>query len=783
MNTEQLTPVQLAAVRHVDGPLLILAGPGSGKTRVVTHRIAHLLELGIPARNILALTFTNKAADEMKRRVALLAPLAAVWMSTFHRFCARLLREYAPHIGLPENYTIYDTSDSAQALRQTLETLDLDLTHTTPERVQSAISWAKNNLITPEQYEPRKGSPVGAIVARVYPEYQKRLLESGAVDFDDLLLHTAVLLRENPEIRRRLDERYRYILVDEYQDTNLAQYTIVRAMSVDYPNLAVTGDPDQSIYGWRGANLSNILDFEHDYPNVKIVRLEQNYRSTKRILRVADRLISFNKRRKLKTLFTDNAEGRAVQLIFHPTQKDEAEQIASVIEGDVRAGRRRPRHFAIFYRTNALSRALEFALREYGIPYQMINGLEFYQRKEIKDVLAYLHLLNNPRDSVAFTRIINTPPRGIGRGTIAKLQEYAAARGLTLLSAAREAGLIEGLTKRAAVAVAKFVALFDHLAISASGAPVEEIIGRVLADSGYHDFLKESEDDDDEERLANIEELLTAAREFDETHPDPGALEAFLEQAALVNDTDAWEVDDDRVTLMTVHAAKGLEFPVVFIIALEEGIFPHERSRNEEDQLEEERRLLFVGLTRAREELHLSRACYRHYRGQFRPTVPSAFLMELPQEELDFQQPKAAPLGDGGLADAGLSELHGEHMHPDDAIDFDPHDLEFPPRDSTAGEETQSEGAVSIPTLRLTTAAELAARSAGTAASESTSAPPVSPEVFHQGMVVRHPHYGLGKIVALSGSGLKRKATIMFASGAGEKHFLLAHSPLSPASS
>src|SRR5215475_380538 len=639
--TEELTAAQLEAVRHVDGPLLILAGPGSGKTRVVTHRIANLLDLGIPARQILALTFTNKAADEMKRRVSLLAPLAAVWVSTFHRFCARLLREYAPLVGLPENYTIYDTSDSLQALKHTLDELDLDLTHTTPERVQSAISWAKNNLLSAEQYEPRRGSPIGQIVARVYPEYQKRLLESGAVDFDDLLLHVAALLRENPEVRRQLDARYRYILVDEYQDTNLAQYTIVRAMSVDYPNLAVTGDPDQSIYGWRGANLSNILDFEHDYPNVKIVRLEQNYRSTKRILRVADTLISYNKRRKLKGLFTENPDGKPVRLIFQPTQKDEADQIAETIEREVRAGRRRPRDFAVFYRTNALSRSLEFALRDFGIPYQMVNGLEFYARKEIKDVLAYLHLLDNPRDNVAFTRIINTPPRGIGRGTIAKLQRYAADRGVSLLAAAREAGLIEGLNKKAAVAVARFVAFYDHLSLSAT-APVEEIIGHVLADSGYQDFLKQSEDEDDQERLANIEELLTAAREFDETHPATGALEAFLEQAALVNDVDAWEVEDDRVTLMTVHAAKGLEFPVVFMIALEEGIFPHERSRNDEDQLEEERRLLFVGVTRAKEELHLSRACYRHYRGQFRPTVPSAFLMELPQEDLDFRQPAAA---------------------------------------------------------------------------------------------------------------------------------------------
>ena len=360
-----------------------------------------------------------------------------------------------------------------------------------------------------------------------------------------------------------------------------------------------------------------------------------------------------------------------MRLVFHPSQKDEADQIADMIETEVRSGRRRPRDFAVFYRTNALSRALEFALREYSIPYQMVNGLEFYQRKEIKDVIAYLHLLNNPRDNVAFLRVINTPPRGIGRGTIGKLQDYANSRGLTLLAAAREAGMIEGLNKRAAVGVAKFVSLFDHLSV-ATTEPVEEILGRVLSESGYQQFLKESEDEEDQERLANIEELLTAAREFDETHPDSGALEAFLEQAALVNDTDAWEVDDDRVTLMTVHAAKGLEFPVVFMIALEEGIFPHERSRNDEDQLEEERRLLFVGITRAQQELHLSRACYRHYRGQFRPTVPSAFLMELPQDELEFEQPKTA------VFDPGIPEMIEEHS----AIDLDTDDFEFPPRES-----------------------------------------------------------------------------------------------------
>ncbi len=568
---KHLNAPQAEAVQHDDGPLLILAGPGSGKTRVVTHRIAYLLQRGIPDYQILALTFTNKAADEMKRRVAELAPGASVWLGTFHRFCARLLRQYAPLLGLTENYTIYDTDDSARALRRTLEGLDLDLTHVTPERIRSAISWAKNQLITPDKYEARQGSPLGHIVSRVYPAYQARLLASSAVDFDDLLMHVATLLREHDDLRRQLGARYRYIMVDEYQDTNLAQYMIVRALSVEYPNLAVTGDPDQSIYGWRGANLNNILDFEKDFPTVRVVRLEQNYRSTQRILRVADRLISHNRRRKEKGLFTENAEGRPPTLMTYLTNKLEAEAIAARIVEEVTSGRRRPRDFAIFYRINALSRALEFALRDCAIPYQMVNGLEFYQRKEIKDVLAWLHLLNNPRDNVAFLRIINTPPRGIGRGTIAQLVDYAALKGKSLLDAAREAGLIESLNKRAAAAVAKFVALVDLLGVHHDD-PVEEVIGQVLDRSGYRESMQGSDDEGDMERLANIEELITAAREFDEQNPGHNRIENFLEQACLVNDTDAWEHDDDRVTLMTMHAAKGLEFPVVFIIAIEEGL-------------------------------------------------------------------------------------------------------------------------------------------------------------------------------------------------------------------
>ena len=411
---QNLTDAQREAVLHHDGPLLILAGPGSGKTRVVTHRIARLLSDGVPGQQILALTFTNKAAEEMRLRVERLAPGSQVWIGTFHRFCARLLRKYAAFVGLEENYTIYDTGDSAQALRRTIAQLQIDAAFTSPESVARAISWAKNSLITSDQYQPKSGNPVGSVVQRIYPAYQAKLASSNAVDFDDLLLHVATLLRENSEVRASLDERYRFIMVDEYQDTNLAQYAIARALSIDHPNLAVTGDPDQSIYGWRGANLNNILDFEKDFSAVRVVRLERNYRSTKRILRVADELISHNLRRKKKALYTENEAGEAVRMVTYRGHKEEADGIAHEIAEEIAAGRRRARDFAIFYRTNALSRSFELALREAGVPYQMINGVEFFQRKEIKDVLAYLQLVNNPHDEVALLRVINADRRPAG---------------------------------------------------------------------------------------------------------------------------------------------------------------------------------------------------------------------------------------------------------------------------------------------------------------------------------------------------------------------------------
>ncbi|HYW81251.1 MAG TPA: UvrD-helicase domain-containing protein [Thermoguttaceae bacterium] len=755
-----LTDPQREAVMHVEGPLLILAGPGSGKTRVVTHRIARLLHEGIPGHQILALTFTNKAADEMKARVERLAPEGGVWLGTFHRFCARLLRKYATFVGLEANYTIYDTGDSTRALRRAIAKKKVDTTHFTPEAFAKAISWAKNNLILPSQYTPRPDHLMGEAVKKVYPAYQAQLAESNAVDFDDLLLHVATLLRENEEIRRSLDERYRFILLDEYQDTNLAQYAIARALSIDHPNLAVTGDPDQSIYGWRGANLNNILEFEKDFPEVRVVRLEQNYRSTKRILRVAEELIRHNVRRKQKSLFTDNDEGPPVRLTTYATHRDEADQIAARISADIHSGRRRARDFAIFYRVNALSRSFEFALRDMGVPYQMVNGLEFFQRKEIKDVLAYLQLLNNPNDEVALLRVINTPTRGIGATTIQRLTDFATTHGLTLLEAARHCRNIESLGKRPTTMVEKFVALFDRL-VAVAGGPVEEILGFVLSETGYQKQWSESESEEDLQRLANIEELLTVAREFDERHLDVGHLEDFLEESSLTNDTDAFEEEVDRVTLMTLHASKGLEFPVVYLVAVEEGLLPHERSRREERQLEEERRLMFVAVTRAQQELQISLAQYRDFRGQRKMTVPSHFLMELPRDEMDLEA--------GDVGPSFATESFSTESFDAESTYVEPTYME-PVFSNSAPSSASPSARPAIP--QLTTAAELA--------NGGAPSPTISPDAFHQDMLVRHPEHGLGRIIAISGSGAARKATIDFASPAGRKRFILSSSPIRP---
>lgn len=757
----QLNPAQRAAVEQIEGPLLILAGPGSGKTRVMTHRIARMLEQGIDARRIVALTFTNKAAGEMRDRLQLLVPGQQVWTGTFHKFCSRLLRSYASCIGLSENFTIYDTGDSRKLLKQAVEAAEVDLRHYTVDSVAQAIGQLKSQGVGYREFTPPPGNPLLHLAGRIYPHYQQFLQLANGVDFDDLLLLAVQLLTENEDLRAQLDQRFAYMLVDEYQDTNTVQYQLVRRLNHDHRNLAVTGDPDQSIYGWRGANINNILQFERDYPGVRVIRLEQNYRSTGSILAVADQLIANNQKRKPKRLTTEKPMGEPVNLVAYPDPQTEARDIAETISVAIRSGRRRPRDFAIFYRTNALSRSLEHALRAAGIPYQVVQGLEFYQRKEIKDILAYLHLMNNERDSVALERVINVPSRKLGDVTIAKLREHALHQRLSMLQAAREAGLIGSISKQVAARISQFVALFDRLCESRH-LDVAAILRAVLRETGYREWLVEDGSEEGYERASNVDELLAAAEEFDLQHPDDGGLEAFLEQAALVNDTDAWESTSDFVTLLTIHASKGLEFPAVFIVGLEDGLLPHERSSQNEDELEEERRLLFVGITRAQEQLQLSRCLQRFRRNGMWPSIASRFLMELPREQMQCFEPSNTQLIDAdgqpivGDLDPWLHEGVGEGPgDTDDRV----REQSLPVRGSVG----------SFP--RLLTAAELERQQVEQGLVRT------HPDVFRIGMHVDHPEYGSGVIEELSGQGAKRVATVNFPE-LGKRRFRLSHSQL-----
>ncbi len=714
-----LNAPQRAAVRHTDGPLLVLAGPGSGKTRVVTHRIAWLLEQGIWPSRIAALTFTNKAAEEMKKRLAVLAPDKSIWIGTFHKFCAYLLRQHAAMVGLSQNFTIYDTDESKKLLDLLLDKVDLP-TGINAQKIATGISWAKNELILPEEYVAKNGSFLGQFIEKAYPEYQKALRQANAVDFDDLLLHIAILLRENPEVRKQLDARFRYILVDEYQDTNLAQYAIARALSIDHPNLCVTGDPDQSIYGWRGANIKNILDFEKDFDSVEIIRLEQNYRSTKRILAAASRLISFNEFRKEKDLFTENGEGAPVRVVCFADQREEADGIAGEIAEEIRAGKRRPQDYAIFYRMNALSRNLEHSLRREGVPFQLVRGLEFFNRKEIKDMIAYLQLIYNPSDMVSFVRIVNEPRRGIGKTTLVMIVAAANEHGVSAIEAAKALVLAPkttGMSGKVKKALGDFVKMIEHLSEAAGRDEytIEALFGMILAETKYKEQYEIDDTEEDAQRLENIEELISEAREFDKRPLEEGesALEKFLEQAALVSDVDAWDEETDRVSLMSLHAAKGLEFPVVYLIALEENILPHERSLHDQMQLEEERRLLFVGITRAEEELRISRTRFREFRGNYTSSIFSRFLLELPGEELTVKDGERAAASGFERDETGTDfepDPEPESDFVDSEIEYEDVHVEYDEDGNcvfSGDRSARKKKKKPQPSLSLTTAAEL----------------------------------------------------------------------------
>ncbi|RUL89743.1 ATP-dependent helicase [Tautonia sociabilis] len=743
-----LTPAQREAVSHVDGPMLVLAGAGSGKTRVITRRVAHLIRSGIPGRRILALTFTNKAAGEMRERIASLVPDHGVWVGTFHALCARLLREFGPRIGLDRGFTIYDQSDRLRVIKSVLDQLDLSDAGVAPEKVESAISRAKNDMLDPETFLSRRGDGgdhVSAVVGRVYKAYQLRLLESAAVDFDDLLVHVVSLLKEDRELRARLDDRYRYILVDEYQDTNLAQYAIVRALSVDAPNLCVTGDPDQSIYGWRGANLNNILEFEHDYPGCKVVRLERNYRSTKNILRVADHVIRHNRRRKPKALTTENPEGEPVELATFASEADEAQAVASTIADLVRDGGYSFGEIAVFVRVTALTRGFESAFRSLAIPYQVVGGVSFYERVEVKDALAYLSLLNNPKDDVAFLRAVNAPPRGIGKVSLDRLQSFARDRGLPMLASARDAASVAGLTPKARSGLRDFALLMDELA-ALSDHSAEEVIRRLLHLSGYREYWAKQPKGDGEDRVANLDELVSAARQFDLEHPEATILD-FLADVTLSSAVDRWKDEGGAVTLMTLHAAKGLEFPVVFIVGLEQGLLPHSRASDNDAELEEERRLFFVGITRAQKELRLSHCRVREFRGQRSVAIPSQFLSELPEGPIRYRDQSGMD-GEGSLSIRRSAPRPPERPEP-------------------------RPGGISSGRFRVTTAAALGQGGA----SASPEGPASDLDAFRPGLLVLHPQYGLGKITSIDGAGPNRKGRIAFAVG-GERTFVLAKAPL-----
>ena len=801
---EILSPLnanQRRAVEQIDGPLLILAGPGSGKTRVITHRIANMIAQGISSHNIVALTFTNKAADEMRLRLSKLAPKNQAWTGTFHRFCSRMLRQHAALVGLSPNFTIYDMGDSKKVIKQAIENVNVDTKHYSPDKLSSEVSNVKNNGVTAEDFQPRPGHSLDSIIGKVYPEYQKLLRQANGVDFDDLLLHAVNLLRISPDLRETLDRTFAYMMVDEYQDTNLAQYQLIRLLNHSVQNLAVTGDPDQSIYGWRGANINNILEFEKDYPAVGIVRLEQNYRSSKSILRVADQLIGNNVRRKKKELRTDNEEGKPVRLVTFPSPRDEATDIADSIALEIQRGSRRARDFAILYRANWLSRSLEHALRSLGVPYQIVNGHEFYQRKEIKDVLAYLHLLNNPQDNVAFERVINTPSRKIGKVTLGRLRRFAQTGNGSMLDAARSVDEIDTISKAPSGKIRQFVAMYDRLAFMPTE-EVEVVIKAVLEETGYREWLTVDGSEEGFERANNVDELVVATQEFDSEHPHDGGLESYLEQAALVSDTDIWQAEADHVTLMTLHAAKGLEFPSVFIVGLEDGILPHERSSGDDEQIEEERRLLFVGITRAESELQVSRCMSRFRRGSYWPSIASRFLMELPREEMQVFEPVSQVYDQQAVVDSisnidpwendGLPSFDiNDDVSTNDTIeqDVDGASEEAPGDESDFASGDASGGSVreiapsfakmkaptgkgsakkALPHIpRIVTGAQLATEQE--AAAEFVR---LDPEGYQLEMEIEHPEYGEGTIVGLTGEGVKRTATIEFPK-LGQKRFRL----------
>lgn len=633
-----LNPEQKLAVETTEGPVQIVAGAGSGKTRVLTHRVAYLLQKGIHPWNILAITFTNKAAREMKERISqLVGPQADdIWISTFHSMCVRILRRDIERMGYSRNFTILDSGDQLTAIKQVLKEENLDPKKFEPRSILHKISQAKNSLILPQMMEQQAETLVDKVTAQVYDRYQKLLRQNEALDFDDLLIVTVQLFEEVPDVLDYYQRKFQYIHVDEYQDTNHVQYQLVQLLAARHKNICVVGDSDQSIYRFRGADISNILNFERDYPMAKVIKLEQNYRSTKNILKAANHVIEHNMERKPKRLWTENEEGESITLFEAGTEQEEALFIGEMIQ----KGRKKNRSysdFAVLYRTNAQSRVIEEMMVKANIPYNMVGGIKFYERKEIKDLLAYLHVIVNPNDDFSLTRIINVPRRGIGAATLEKLQQYANDHGISIFQAISEMEQI-GLSKRALNSLDKFRLLILNLHNSIDYFSVTEMVEEVLTRTQYREELKKENTLEAETRLENLEEFFSVAQEFEKNHEDKSLL-TFLTELALLSEpedlTGTPEEKVDAVQMMTLHSAKGLEFPYVFLVGMEDNIFPHSRSLNDQEEMEEERRLAYVGITRAMKKLYLTRAKTRTIFGHTSSNPPSRFLREIPSQLLE----------------------------------------------------------------------------------------------------------------------------------------------------
>ena len=736
-----LNEPQQEAVLHTEGPLLVLAGAGSGKTRVLTYRIAHLLTKGVPPWQILAVTFTNKAAQEMRERVEkLVGPMAqSMWVSTFHTACVRILRQDIHNLGFDKNFVIFDSQDQQSIIKNIIKELNLSDKNYQPKAVLGTISAAKNQLIGADEYARKAADFWSNTVAEIYRKYQAKLQANNGVDFDDLIMLTVRLFKQFPEVLEKYQEKFRYIMIDEYQDTNHAQYVLVNLLASRYRNLCVVGDDDQSIYSFRSADIRNILEFERDFPEVKIIKLEQNYRSTKNILHVANEVIKNNRGRRPKKLWTENMEGEKVNLYRAGDDREEAWFVTREIMRLVREKGYRYQDFALLYRTNAQSRSFEEALIQQGLPYRVIGGLRFYERKEIKDILAYLRFVYNPSDRVSLSRIINVPKRGIGDASLQRFLYFLDDNNFSVLEGLERLAEIPGLTARATKPLEAFGKLVRGWVTLSQTASVNELAKTILDQSGYLQELKNEDTLEAQGRLENLDEFLNLTAEF-ELNSDDKSLAAFLETVALVADIDNYEAQADAIVLMTLHSAKGLEFPVVFLVGLEEGIFPHSRSLLENSELEEERRLCYVGITRARHQLYITNAAMRVMYGNYQTSVPSRFLLELPREAINV-----------------INET------------------------GNRGEERTAAGRSGFnqPAVRTTNPATntISAATGSLSGTVKPVTPAADPEKIVSGVKVRHVKWGVGTVISKEGSGENAQVKVAFP-GLGVKTLILAYANL-----